>query len=195
MSDRGKEPVRIMLTLLTLACFSSVAYGQTGDLQPENTGDAPAVQELSPKGRVGVVAAQFKPDITLDKPMTKGEAALLGAKAGALLPPVAGVTMGGPYGGIFGILAAPLGVAVGTVAGAIKGTSKKEIAESEGVLRNHLEILAFQEMLSERLEAAARAQGQYSYVPLDLQGPRALSKRPPMTWRRSKMWMRSLKLA
>ena len=53
------------------------------------------------------------------------------------------------------------------------GSSENEIAESEGVLRGHLGVLGFQEILSERLEAAAREHGQYSYVLLELQGPKS----------------------
>jgi hypothetical protein len=170
MRDRMKKLIRMLSAVLVLFWLSSIAYGQTEQPQAEQTEKSPTVQEASSNLRIGVVAARFRPDIRLEKPMSKGKAAWFGTTGGAIYTWGALTYFTGGWGFLAGIYAAPVGAAVGAVAGTIKGTPAKEIAKSDEAIQNHLGAFGFQEVLSNQI-ATATEQNQNTFASLGPQGP------------------------
>jgi len=86
---------------------------------------------------IGVVSASFQPEVRFQKPMTKGDAALYGAGAGATFVAWSGSGCTGI--GCAGVLALiPVGAAIGGIVGAVKGVPSSRIKESEDALNSYL---------------------------------------------------------
>jgi hypothetical protein len=161
-----------MLPIIILFWLSHVAYGQIQTPPSEQVIGTPAAEEPTMNiGRVGVVPAQFRPDVRFSKPKTKGKAALHSAGLGAITPAAFGFRAG-PYGIVAGILLAPVGAAVGSVVGVIKGSSAREIKEAENILQGCAATLNFQDIMGDHLLLEAGKQSRSPFVPLGLQGPK-----------------------
>jgi hypothetical protein len=123
-------------------------------------------------GTIGVVSASFQPEVQLNKPMGKGDAAWHYAGKGALF--AAEAAGRGCYGvGCAGfIVAMPLGALVGSIVGLAKGLPSNEIKQSEKTLKSHLDTVNFQETMRERFLTVARKETQSRLVPLEVEGPK-----------------------
>jgi hypothetical protein len=176
MNDRAKESIRIMVLVIMSLWISHIAYGQTQSPQFEQLPESPAQGPRPKIRRVGVVAAQFEPDVRFDKPMTKGKALLHGAKEGGLGTIAVGFILGSGQSAFAGLILSPVGAVVGSAVGVIKGSTAREIKESEDVLQGYVETLNLQEMMYEQLMSAVGEQAQYPFVRLDVEGPKMPSE-------------------
>jgi hypothetical protein len=172
MRRKIKETMKVMLSIIILFPFSCVAYGQ---MQPllgeEGTNLIPSGEPRSYLGKVGVVFASFKPQVSMNKPITKGSAALHGAADGFFSTLAMGAA--GPYAAGPAAIAAPFFAIAKAIDGAKKGVSAGKIKEAENALDSYLASFDFQEALRDSLISAAKEQIQYTFVPLDLKGPSA----------------------
>jgi hypothetical protein len=179
MTMKFKESMKITLPAIVIF-FSCVAYGQTQHATSEQLIGlrqtvetelpSPAEPQKIDLGKIGVVVTGFRPEVSFDKPLTKGEASSQSAKQGA----VYGANQM-PSGLFFGALSRlflmGVGAGVGAIAGSIKGESEGKIKETENTLNSYLTSVDFQGTLRDRLVAVSGEQTRNSCVPLDLKGP------------------------
>jgi hypothetical protein len=124
-------------------------------------------------GTIGVVSANFQPEVHLGKPMGKGTAALHFAGKGAgvgLWVAAQGANAGPAAFVLLGFV--PIGAAIGSVVGLAKGMPYTEIKEPEKAIRSYLATVNFQETMRERFLSVAREQARYPFVPIEVQGPK-----------------------
>jgi len=168
MNNRLRRSSKIALPIISFLLFSCVVH------QPQ-----PPPPEQLDLGRVGIVSACFRPEVTFQKPLSKGDAALKGAGewfAGSI-EGVSSPTSG--YDAFVGIIMAPVAAIVGSIVGAAKGATSEEmeeIKELEGVLNGYVATLDFQQAMRDRFFSVAREQTQYPFVPLEVQGPGVLDE-------------------
>lgn len=179
MTMKFKESMKITLPAIVIFFFCA-AYGQT---QPttseqliglrqtvETELPAPVEPQKIDLGKIGVVVAGFRPEVSFDKPLTKGEAASQSAKQGAAY----GANQL-PSGLLFGALSRlfflGVGAGVGAIAGSIKGESEEKIKETENILNGYLSSVDFQGILRDNLLAVSAQQTRYLCVPIGQKGP------------------------
>jgi hypothetical protein len=176
--------VKIIL-LTTVIFFSCVAYGQTQPATTEQVTELSPAEEIQQPfpvepqridlGRIGVVAAGFRPGVSFDKPMTRRDALGQGALVGAGSWIAAGSRSGG-NGLIAGLVLSPVAAVVGSIIGVIKGESEEKIKETEGTLMGFLATVDPQETLRNLVLSLSREQTRYSFIPLALKGPSFLDE-------------------
>jgi hypothetical protein len=131
-------------------------------------------------GRIGVVSPCFRPEVRLQKPLSKGDAASKGVGEWVGGTIMWGAGLGGVFGAILGVILAPATAVVGSIAGSAKGVTSEEmeeIKELEGVLNGYIATLDFQQTMRDRLLSVAREQTQYPFVPLEVEDPHLLDEK------------------
>jgi hypothetical protein len=127
-------------------------------------------------GTIGIVSASFQPEVRLQKPMSKGKAAVTGAAGGAGYV-LKGVQHCKEKECAAVLVLVPVGAVVGSIVGAVKGVSSQKIKETEDILNGYLATVNFQETMRERfLMTVAKEQTQYPFFLLEVQGPNALDE-------------------
>jgi hypothetical protein len=173
MENKMTKFVRVILlfaSLLVLSC-ATLQKKEPAIIYPQND------EFRTSLGTIGVVSACFRPEFKLQKPITKGAAALqygLEAAVGTIKVGAEFGPMGGPFVIVF---IAPVAAVIGGIVGAIEGESSGRLKEPEEVLKGYLATVNFQETMRERFLSVAREQTQYPFFPLEVQGPNTLDEK------------------
>jgi len=123
-------------------------------------------------GRVGIVSAQFQPEINLTLPAKGGgRGALRGAKEGVKDVIIAGAVTPIPGAIFLGILLSPIAAVGGAVYGAIAAPSGKVVARHEKVLGSIIRHLELNHAIREGIITYAAEKARYSTVELGNTGP------------------------
>lgn len=179
MTMKFKESMKITLPAIVIF-FCCAAYGQTQSATSEQliglrqTIETELPSPVEPQkidlGKIGVVVSGFRPEVSFDKPLTKGEAASQSAKQGAVYG-ANQVPSSLFFGALSRLFLMGVGAGVGAIAGSIKGESEEKIKETENALNSYLASVDIQGTLRDRLLAVSGEQTRYSCVPIDLKGP------------------------
>jgi hypothetical protein len=176
MKNKTNKSIRVMLPVVFLLLISCATIPK----QPP----PPPGQLRADLGRIGIVSGNFQPEVTFQKPMSKGNAALhfagVGAEVGAnvagsiAISPGQGVGAAAVALGALGLI--PVGALAGSIVGVIEGEPSKKIREAEDTLNSYVARINFQETIRERFLSGAREQTQYPLVLIEGQGPKALDE-------------------
>lgn len=194
-----RKTIIVVLLILIAHCLTSCATENVhktppGTLAKRTTTcfnrccieDSDSIYPLPPQnlkinlGKIGVACSYYRPGITFQTPLSKGEAALRGALSGfTYFFPDGKCPDSFIFGGldcVAAIMVSPLSAIVGSVSEGAKGENLEENQALEEMLRSYLASINIQHTLWERVLTINNEKYQYPIVLIDKQGPHSIDE-------------------
>ena len=143
----------------------------------------PREEEKSQYGTIGIIKADFLPELKFDAYAVGTSAgAWKGAGEGALNTVAASCTSGGREAGVLlcalGIALSPVGALVGSVLGTTKAVPEEKAKVVHDTIRKSVADLKIQEAMAAHVANPCNMLTDYAFTVLDEKGPGAFDKKP-----------------